>query len=426
MPTFYINPVNLIQTLTMALDLAVDGVSLHQRRTAIICSHLAEKINMPVSDEHVLLSAALMHDIGAASSTEERKKLADPNMGWDRNDIFQHAENGYQLLVNSGTFLDVADAIRYHHDHWQGGNPSGLSGDAIPLASRLIHLADRIEIHTKKVGPILHNCKRVQELIREGSGKLFDPDLVDVFMDCSLKESFWLDMIVPDLAGSLNDKMKMGTTPLTLFDLLHVAEIFATNIDRMSRFTATHSRSVSGVAVFLAKWNGFSQSEIYMMRIAGLLHDLGKLSIPNAILEKPGPLTHEEQLIVRQHTYYTFMILDQIEQFKTIAQWAAWHHETLDGKGYPFKLNDTALTLGARIMAVADIFVALAENRPYRKKLPKESIKRIMTSMVEENKISDRIVQSLFDNFNEAQLVVHTMESMSFLSHEPKVSLASV
>jgi HD-GYP domain-containing protein (c-di-GMP phosphodiesterase class II) len=421
MSTFYINPVNLIQTLTMALDLAVDGVSLHQRRTAIICSHLAEKLNLKLSEEHTLLSAALMHDIGAASSMEERLKLADPSRGWQHYDIYEHAEKGYQLLVNSDTFLDMAEAIRYHHDKWEGGNPSGLSGPDIPLTARIIHLSDRIEINTIKTGPILQNCQRVQKLIKEGSGRLFDPDLVDIFLDCSVKESFWLDMTVPDLASSLNEKMKMGTTPLTIFDMLHVAEIFATIIDRMSRFTATHSRSVSGVAVFLAKWNGFSQSELYMMRIAGLLHDLGKLSIPNSILEKPGPLTYDEQLIVRQHTYYTFMILDQIEQFKTVAQWAAWHHETLDGKGYPFKLNESNLTLGARIMAVADIFVALAENRPYRKKLSKESITRIMTSMVNENKISDRIVQSLFDNFTEAQLVVQTMETMALQTLESNV-----
>jgi HD-GYP domain-containing protein (c-di-GMP phosphodiesterase class II) len=421
MSIFYINPVNLIQTLTMALDLAVDGVSLHQRRSAIICSHLAEKLNLQIHEEHNLLSAALMHDIGAASSSEERRKLADPNMGWDRNDIYQHAEKGYQLLVNSDTFLDIAESIRYHHDRWDGGNPSGLAGPDIPLNARIIHLADRIEIHTKKTGPILHNCVRVQKLIQEGSGSHFDPDLVDIFMDCSVKESFWLDLTVPDLASILNEKMKMGTTPLTIYDMLHVAEIFATLIDRMSRFTATHSRSVSGVAVFLAKWNGFSQSELYMMRIAGLLHDLGKLSIPNGILEKPGPLTNDEQLIVRQHTYYTFMILNQIEQFKTVAEWAAWHHETLDGNGYPFKLNDAYLTLGARIMAVADIFVALAENRPYRKKLNQESITRIMSNMVKENKISERIVQSLFDNFNEAQLVVETMETMALQTLESNV-----
>ncbi|MDR2367270.1 MAG: HD domain-containing protein [Deltaproteobacteria bacterium] len=405
----------------MALDLAVDGVSLHQRRTAIICSHLAERLNLKLTDEHNLLSAALLHDIGAASSMEERQKLANPNLGWDRHDIFNHAEKGYQLLVNSDTFLDIAEAIRYHHDNWNGNNPSGLVGPDIPLSARIIHLADRIEINTKKTGPILHNCARVQKLIQGGSGTSFDPDLVDIFMDCSVKESFWLDLTVPDLASILNEKMKMGTTPLTIFDMLHVAEIFATIIDRMSRFTATHSRSVSGVAVFLAKWNGFSQNEMYMMRIAGLLHDLGKLSIPNAILEKPGPLTNEEQLIVRQHTYFTFMILDQISQFKTVAEWAAWHHETLDGKGYPFKLGDASLTLGARIMAVADIFVALAENRPYRKKLPRESISRIMTGMVKEHKISDRIVQSLFDNYNEAELVVQTMESMAIQTLEPSV-----
>jgi HD-GYP domain-containing protein (c-di-GMP phosphodiesterase class II) len=325
-------------------------------------------------------------------------------------------------LVNSDTFVNIAESIRYHHDNWEGGNPSGLAGPDIPLNARIIHLADRIEINTKKTGPILHNRKMVQDIILSASGTQYDPDLVDIFMDCSLKESFWLDLTLPDSAGGLNDKMKMGTTPLTIFDMLHVAEIFATIIDRMSRFTATHSRSVSGVAVFLAKWNGFSQNELHMMRMAGLLHDLGKLSIPNAILEKPGPLTYEEQLIVRQHTYYTFMILDQIEHFKTVAQWAAWHHETLDGKGYPFRLDDASLTLGARIMAVADIFVALAENRPYRKKLTKESVTKIMSSMVKANKISGRIVQSLFDNYNEAELVVKTMESLAFQTLESNVN----
>ncbi|MDR1111338.1 MAG: HD domain-containing protein [Deltaproteobacteria bacterium] len=419
MTTFYINPVNLIQTLTMALDLAVDGVSLHQKRTAIICSHLSERLGLRIDVEHDLLSAALIHDIGAASSTEERRKLADPSMEWSKEAIFVHAEKGYQLLVNSDTFLEIAEAIRYHHDNWDGGNPSGLAGQDIPLIARVIHLADRIDVNTRKTGPILHNCERVQSLIKAGSGRSFDPELVDVFLDCSAKESFWLDLTAPDRASTFNSKMKMGITPLSIYDMLHVAEIFATIIDRMSRFTATHSRSVSGVAVFLAKWNGFSQNELHLMRIAGLLHDLGKLSIPNAILEKPGPLTRDEQLIVRQHTYYTYIILDQIEQLSPVAQWAAWHHETLDGQGYPFRLNEAALSLGARIMAVADIFVALAENRPYRKKLPQESIQRIMSAMVKENKISGRIVQTLFDNFSEANLVVQTMEAMTQPTLDP-------
>jgi HD-GYP domain-containing protein (c-di-GMP phosphodiesterase class II) len=147
------------------------------------------------------------------------------------------------------------------------------------------------------------------------------------------------------------------------------------------------------------------------MRIAGLLHDLGKLSIPNDILEKPGPLTKSEQLVVRQHTFYTYRILQQLEPLGNVAEWAAYHHETLDGRGYPFKVDETTLSLGSRIMAVADIFVALAENRPYREKLPKETIERIMGTMVENHKISSRLVEILFDNYFEANQVVQTMET---------------
>ena len=412
MNVFLINPVSLTQTMTMALDLALDGVSLHQRRTAIICSHMAQKLDLKLPEEQALLSAALMHDIGAASDSEERSKLANPVLALDMGrDIYLHAENGYNLLKDSDPFSGIAEAVRHHHDRWSGGNPSGLSGAAIPLSARVIHLADRIEVNTQKTGPMLHNVERVQRVIKADAGDQFDPDLVDVFMDCSRKEGFWLDMTVPDLASGFNDRMRLGWSPFSMDDMLQIAEIFATIIDRMSRFTATHSRSVSGVAVFLAKASDFSQSEIQLMRIAGLLHDLGKLSIPNSILEKPGALTSGEQLIVRQHTFYTYRILQRLENLDHLAQWAAFHHETLDGKGYPFKEYEATLSLGSRIMAVADIFVALAENRPYRQKLPRDTIKRIMADMVDNHKISGTLVEALFDSFHEADMIVQSMEA---------------
>jgi HD-GYP domain-containing protein (c-di-GMP phosphodiesterase class II) len=155
------------------------------------------------------------------------------------------------------------------------------------------------------------------------------------------------------------------------------------------------------------------------MRIAGLLHDLGKLSIPNAILEKSGPLTKEEQLTVRQHTFFTYRILERIERLENVAQWAAFHHETLDGKGYPFRRDVSNMPLGSCVMAVADIFVALAENRPYRQKLPKDTIVNIMGSMVENNKISGRLVEALFDFYREADLVMAAMESWGEKNRRP-------
>ena len=363
-------------------------------------------------DGQVLLGAALMHDIGAASNSDERSRLANPALSSDMGkDIFRHAESGYELLRSADHFSKMAEGVRHHHDNWNGGNPSGLSGASIPLAGRIIHLADRIEVNTAKTGSILLGADRVRKLIMDGSGKEFDPDLVSIFAARSRKESFWLDLAAPDLASGFNDRMRLGSAPLSMDDMLQIAEIFATIIDRMSRFTATHSRSVSGVAVFLAKACDFSQSEIQLMRIAGLLHDLGKLSVPNSILEKPGSLTRDEQLVVRQHTFYTYRVLERLENLQNVAEWAAFHHETLDGQGYQFREGKGTLSLGSRIMATADIFVALAENRPYRKKLPRDTIKRIMTDMADNQKISKPLVETLMYSFLEADLIVQSMEA---------------
>jgi HD-GYP domain-containing protein (c-di-GMP phosphodiesterase class II) len=396
----------------MALDLAVDGVSLHQKRVAIMCSYIAEKMSIKLHEEQALLSAALMHDIGAASFSDERKRISDPKLtGSNPMVIFVHAENGYILLKDSEPFSFIAETIRHHHDNWSGGNPSGLSGDQIPLHSRIIHLADRVDINIDKNKPILACRSDLKKLIEANRGRNFDPMVVDAFMECSEKESFWLDLTIPDYVNSFKNRMNLGGTPYNMADLVKIAELFATLIDRMSRFTATHSRSVSGVAVFLAQVHGFSESELHLVKISGLLHDLGKLSIPNKILEKPGPLDPQEQMTVRQHTFFTYRILSQIEQMETVAGWAAFHHETLDGKGYPFKIDASDLSIGSRIMAVADIFVALTENRPYRQKLPQHTVEKIMMSMVDNNKITASVVHNLLTNYKTAEQIVLSQEN---------------
>jgi HD-GYP domain-containing protein (c-di-GMP phosphodiesterase class II) len=400
-----------MHTLAMALDLAVDGVSLHQKRVAIMCGYIAEKMGLKPQEEQALLSAALMHDIGAASFSDERKKISNPHYVGPPQDIFVHAENGYILLKDSEPFSFIAETIRHHHDKWSGGNPSGLSGDQIPLHSRIIHLTDRVEINLDKNKHILSCRADMKKLIQANQGRIFDPMVVDAFLDCSDKESFWLDLNLPDYVNIFKYRMNLGGAPYTTPDLVKIAELFATLIDRMSRFTATHSRSVSGVAVFLARMSGFSDSELELMKISGLLHDLGKLSIPNEILEKPGPLDANELLTVRQHTFFTYRILSQIEHMETVASWAAWHHETLDGLGYPFRLNAMDLTIGARIMAVADIFVALTENRPYRQKLPQDVVEKIMGNMVNNHKIAGNIVTNLLSNYHQAEEIVLSQEN---------------
>jgi putative nucleotidyltransferase with HDIG domain len=145
-----------------------------------------------------------------------------------------------------------------------------------------------------------------------------------------------------------------------------IAEVFARVVDAMSGWTATHTAGVAATAVALARLMKFSLREQIFMRTAGLLHDLGKLSVPTRILDKRGDLSPQEWVVIKGHTYHTYKILETAGFPRQIAEWAAFHHERIDGNGYPFHLKGRYLTLGSRIMAVADTFTALTEDRPYR------------------------------------------------------------
>ena len=129
--------------------------------------------------------------------------------------------------------------------------------------------------------------------------------------------------------------------------------------------------------------------------IAGLLHDLGKLSIPDHILEKPGALDEQEKLLMKQHTFYTYHLLGKIDAFHTVKEWAAFHHEKLNGEGYPLGLEAAEISLGARIMAVSDIYQALSEDRPYRKAMSKDKAFAILDQMVADNHLAGNVVEKL-------------------------------
>lgn len=406
---FNIHPVNLIRALSSALELSTDGLSRHHWRTAAIANRLAEYMGLDNGQRQVLVYAALLHDLGAASSWEEknRLRLVNPNV-----DIQAHAEAGYQLLKDSPQLGMLAEPIRHHHDWWDGSLAFGRTGNDIPLLARIINVADRVEVLLKDDSFILDQRQNVLEQIKTLTGTCFDPEIVDALNDIARGESFWFDLSNPHYYQNFfNSVDQYGRMQFNVDDVLNVAEIFATIIDRTSRFTGAHSRSVAAVASFLAKVKGYSEEEVKAMRIAGLFHDLGKLAIPNEILEKPGKLTEHEFAIIKQHTYYTYRILEQIDGFGTIAEWAAYHHETLDGKGYPFRVGENKLKLGARIMAVADVFTALSEVRPYRSPSSYPEVVRILSNLANNRKLDAKLTVELFENGQELYQLVQSMAS---------------
>jgi putative nucleotidyltransferase with HDIG domain len=149
---------------------------------------------------------------------------------------------------------------------------------------------------------------------------------------------------------------------------------FAEVIDAKSPFTYRHSNGVAEAAVGIARNLGMPDREIAFIRRAALLHDIGKLSVPNTILEKPGPLTPGEWDVVKQHPSYTLEVLRRIPGFGELSEVAAAHHEKLDGSGYFRGWGAAQMNMPARILAVADIYDALAARRPYRDAMPEEAV----------------------------------------------------
>jgi HD-GYP domain-containing protein (c-di-GMP phosphodiesterase class II) len=124
------------------------------------------------------------------------------------------------------------------------------------------------------------------------------------------------------------------------------------------------------------------EDQVTLVRRAALLHDIGKLSVPNNILDKPGKLTAAEWETVRLHPYYTQRILERIRGFHDLAFLASAHHERLDGSGYFRNLSAEQLSAGARAIAVADVYDALSSKRPYRSALSKAEVFKIMAADV--------------------------------------------
>lgn len=140
---------------------------------------------------------------------------------------------------------------------------------------------------------------------------------------------------------------------------------------------------------------GFPKRECVMMRVAGYLHDPGKLAVPAELLEKPAKRTGDESNVIRSHTLHTYRILDQLSEPDVINARAPLHHERLEATGYPFQRKGDDLTLGSRIMAVADIFTALTEGRPYRKGKPTDEALATLEQMVERRAVDGNVVATL-------------------------------
>jgi len=168
-------------------------------------------------------------------------------------------------------------------------------------------------------------------------------------------------------------------------------------IEAKDAYTDGHTRRVSSISLALGKGMNLSKDELDTLEVVGIIHDVGKVAIPEQILNKTGKLTEEEFEIIKNHPEIGEKICRPLGAFKKYLGPILHHHEKLNGKGYPHGLKGDEIDVVTRIITIVDIFDALYSDRPYRLKMPMEKVKSVMLKEVEEGYIDKNIVNLLFN-----------------------------
>lgn len=273
----------------------------------------------------------------------------------------------------------VCDGIHALDERWNGeGRPSRLAGAAIPLYARVALLAQVVDVFHRSAGR-----EAALTEIRSRSGSWFDPHLAACFERAAQAPAFW-DTLASDTIEEAVFALEPARRQIVVDEsyLDDIARAFAQIIDSKSAFTAGHSERVAVYADLVASNLGFTPERRRWLKRAALLHDIGKLGVSNAILDKNGKLDEGEWAAMRNHASLSENILSRIDVFHEIARIGGGHHERLDGKGYPKGLVADEIEIETRIVSVADVFDALTADRPYRAAMPIPKALAIMRAEV--------------------------------------------
>ncbi len=380
-----------IYALSDALDLVgIDEVA-HGKRVGYMAFKCAETIGLEKLQRERLFYIGLMHDCGVSSTRLHQRLISE--IQWENDK--DHAINGARLLSQSEHLNQYAPAVNFHHTPWKQLKDLEHIPDPVKFDANLIYLVDRVDTlassHYNR--DLQEHIDSIRQQIREYSNNLFNPQVVRYFLEASASDSFWLMMEPPHLARFMVDiRAQCEVEMIANEDVKDIARIFAQIVDAKSKFTYEHSLGVASLSHYIASQLGYDDDTLDKIEIAGLLHDLGKLRVPDEILDKPAKLDTRDMHVMHRHSFETYQVLREIPGFDDIALWASYHHEKPDGSGYPFKRVGQELSQPARIIAVADVFQALAQNRPYRAALGIDEICAILQQMSDGNLLDAEIV----------------------------------
>jgi len=340
--------------------------------------------------------AAALHDCGAFSLSE-RLEIMQYEIRYPGD----HAAAGFRLLKSFPHFERAAEIVRFHHLPWEHRRGEQWRGRRVPAGSHLLHLADRVSVLAVDRPGVAGLGGVISRMVESGSGSRFNPEFVAALEAAAARPGFWGEVAATGDDDLRNDPA-FGEVVLSEADFRGFVRVFRQLVDFRSRFTATHTSGVTAVAGFLAPLAGVTGAAGRMVAMAASLHDLGKLAVPSETLEKEAALTRGEVATLRGHPLHGWRILEKIKGLEEINKWANYHHERLDGQGYPFGLSAAQLPLESRIVAVADVFTALTEERPYRRGMSGREAVGILGDMADDGALDHGVVGLMARNRGEA------------------------
>ncbi|WP_152190222.1 HD domain-containing phosphohydrolase [Georgenia satyanarayanai] len=407
----------LLAALSMAIDLGLGQPMEHMLRAALLSTRLADRLGLSAEERATIYYVSLVSWIGCHADSHEYAAIFGddiaaraahydvewiglpylrlllrqvgsnrpaPERAWlltnlltrSRGDLLalarSHCASARLLAEDVGLSPDVVRTLAHTFERWDGkGVPDGVRGEEMALEMRVAQLADIAEVWLRTRG-----WKACAEMVRSRRGTQFDPAVADAFLS---ESTGWRDVMdTDDVWQAALDEDPDGSRLLLGEELDRLVTAVGDFADLKFPFALGHSRGVAALAAQAGASFGLADDEVVRLGRAGLLHDLGRLGVSNAIWEKPGPLTTSEWERVRLHPYFTERILRRVGGLEREAAIAATHHERQDGTGYPQGVHGESLGAAQRLLAAADSFHTSLEQRPHRPPLTEDdAVRRI-------------------------------------------------
>ena len=396
-----INMTQMLSAISNALDCVegeLIGVSMHHaKRLACLCAYLGRKMGLSEEELFDLCACALLHDNALP------EYLATEYHIEKEMDLGAHCISGERNMKHLPVCGNITDVLLYHHENADGSGPFHKRNEEIPLYARIVHLVDILDA-TFDLKSDQAGLNTIISFLQAQKGKMFDPVCTDLLLQTDSLDLLFAGLHDDRLSATVAESVPVYIKTLTAEEIRDFSELFAGIVDYKSAFTARHSQGVMEKTVRMADFYEVDELERMKLLLSGALHDIGKLIVSNDILEKPGRLTSEEFQQIQTHPYATYEVLSQIDGLEDVTRWASYHHEKLDGSGYPFGLPGVALDRNSRLLACIDIYQTMTEERPYKSGLAHEAAMQELNRLAGLGKLDGAIVHDVDTVFKSSQI----------------------